>query len=136
MLTIGRLARNAGVKVETVRFYERKRLLPEPPRSRSGYRLYPPEAVARIRFIRRAQSLGFSLAEIGDLLSLRVDRGTTCADVKRKAELKTEEIDWKIRDLRKMRKALSQLASKCMGRGPSEECPILEYLELEDQTKR
>lgn len=80
--TIGRLATKAGVNLETVRFYERRGLLPKPPRSTSGYRLFPPEAAQRLRFIRRAQELGFSLKEIWELLSLRLSRNTTSAKIK------------------------------------------------------
>jgi len=83
-LTIGRLAREAGVNLETVRYYERRGLLPRPPRSESGYRLFPEDAAGRLRFIRRAQELGFSLAEIRELLSLRVSRTAKRTDVRRR----------------------------------------------------
>jgi MerR family mercuric resistance operon transcriptional regulator len=128
-LNTGELARRAGVNVETVRYYERRGLIPEPPRSESGYRRYPPATVARISFIRRAKELGFSLKEIIDLLALRVDPGTTCRDVKRKAEEKISSIDEKIEDLNKMRYALERLAASCSGSGPKSECPILEAME-------
>lgn len=84
-LTIGGLAKNGAVNVETIRYYERQGLLPEPPRSSSGYRVFSMESVARIRFIKRAQGLGFSLNEIKELLSLRVDPNSTTADVRRRA---------------------------------------------------
>jgi hypothetical protein len=84
-LTIGRLAKQVGVNLETVRYYERQSLLPRPPRSASGYRLFPTGAARRLRFIRRAQELGFSLKEIRELLSLRVSRGTTNADIRARA---------------------------------------------------
>src|SRR5713226_8911199 len=87
-LTIGHLAKQAGVNLETVRYYERRGLLLRPPRSASGYRLFPAEAARRLRFIRRAQELGFSLAEIGELLSLRVSRSTTSGDIRARAEAK------------------------------------------------
>jgi len=77
-MTIGKLAKRAGVGVETIRFYERKGLLPEPPRRYSGYREYPESAIDRVRFIRRAKELGFTLKEIGELLELRIRPGTTC----------------------------------------------------------
>lgn len=85
-LTIGRLAREAGVNLETVRYYERRGLLPHSPRSPSGYRLFPDGSTGRLRFIRRAQELGFSLAEIRELLALRVSRTAKGADVRRRAE--------------------------------------------------
>lgn len=96
-LTIGRLAKQAGVNLETVRYYERRGLLPRPPRSASGYRLFPAEAARRLRFIRRAQELGFSLKEIRELLSLRVSRTTTSAVIRTRAEAKVADIEAKIR---------------------------------------
>lgn len=128
-LTIGQLAKQAHVHVETIRYYERRGILPEPPRRESGYRQYPPEATERIRFVRRAQELGFSLKEIGDLLALRVDPETSSADIKRRAEAKIADIDARIRDLERMKAALMKLAAACRGRGPIGECPILETLE-------
>ncbi|MCZ7624583.1 MAG: heavy metal-responsive transcriptional regulator [Candidatus Methylomirabilota bacterium] len=127
-LTIGQLAKQAHVHIETIRYYERRRLIPEPPRRESGYRQYPLEAVERIRFIRRAQELGFSLKEIVELLSLRIDPETTSADIKRRAQAKIADIDAKVRDLEQMKTALMKLAAACRGRGPTSECPILETL--------
>jgi len=98
-MTIGQLAKQAEVKVETLRYYERCGLLPPPPRSPAGYRLYPAETVGRVRFIKRAQKLSFSLREIGELLSLRVSSGVTCAHIKAKAEEKVREIEARIADL-------------------------------------
>ena len=92
-LTIGHLAKQAGVNLETVRYYERRGLLPRPPRSASGYRLFPAEAARRLRFIRRAQELGFSLREISELLTLRVDPDTTCGEVKQRADDKIADIE-------------------------------------------
>ncbi|MBI2882493.1 MAG: MerR family transcriptional regulator [Candidatus Methylomirabilis oxyfera] len=129
-LTVGQLAKQAHVNLETIRYYERRGILPEPPRRESGYRQYPPEAVERIRFIRRAQELGFSLKEIQELLSLRVDPGTTSADIKKRAEAKLADIDTKLRDLNRMKTALTKLTVACRGRGPTSECPILDALEL------
>lgn len=128
-LTIGQVARRAGVGVETIRFYEREGLVDDPPRLASGYRQYPPETVARIRFVRRAKELGFTLKEIKELLSLRASPRSRCADVRQRAEAKIEDMQQKIRDLQKMKKALKQLAAACDGRGPVTECPILEALE-------
>ena len=128
-LTTGQLARRAGVGVETVRFYEREGLILEPPRRPSGYRDYPPETVTRIVFIRRAQELGFSLREIGELLELRVRPRRNCALVKRNADAKIVDIDSKISTLRKMRRALTHLTKACEERTPTTECPILTSLD-------
>ena len=131
-LTIGQLAKRSGIGLETVRFYERKGLIEEPPRTLSGYRQYPENVVARIRFIIRAKELGFSLKEISGLLSLRVSPNTTCADVRRQAELKIADVEEKIRSLEGIRIALVKLAASCTGRGPTNECPILEALDREE----
>lgn len=136
-LTIGQVAGLADVGVETVRFYERKGLIEEPPRRVSGYRQYPPEAVARIRFIRRAKDLGFSLREIKELLALRLDPQTTCGDVRDRAEEKLVDIRERIDVLERMRAALERLTAACSGNGSVGECPILEAMEepnMEDET--
>jgi MerR family mercuric resistance operon transcriptional regulator len=132
-LTIGRLARAVGVNLETVRFYERRGLLPKPPRSGSGYRLFPVEAKRHLRFIRRAQELGFSLGEIQELLSLRVAPAARSADVRRRAQAKITDIEAKIRSLQSMKKALRELTQTCSGCGPVRDCPILESLDAEDK---
>jgi MerR family mercuric resistance operon transcriptional regulator len=130
-LTIGQVARSAGVGVETVRFYERQGLLQEPARKESGYRQYPEDVVARLRFIKRAKELGFSLKEIKELLALRVDPATTCAEVKRRAEAKIADVEEKIQALQRIKKALVRLTAVCRGRGPTSECPILDALDGE-----
>src|SRR5438445_363682 len=127
-LTSGRLARLAKVNVETLRFYERQGLLPAPPRRASGYREFPPEAVARVRFIQRAQKLGFSLAEVQALLGLREVPGAQCRKVCRMAQQKVIEIDAKIRDLRAMRGSLTKLLRQCPGTLPVAQCRIIESL--------
>ena len=128
-LTIGHLAREAGINLETVRYYERRGLLPKPPRSTSGYRLFPAEAARRLRFIRRAQELGFSLREIQELLSLRMAPGKTSNDIRKRAEAKITDIQSKIKSLESMEKTLRRLAKTCAGCGPIAECPILESLD-------
>ena len=128
-LTIGKLAKKAHVNVETIRYYERRGLMPDPPRSESGYRHYSQDSVVRIQFILNAKELGFSLKEVSELLSLRVDRYNTCNDVKRMAEVKIANIEEKIRALQDMKNALMKLKAECIGRGPVVECPILEALE-------
>lgn len=130
-LRSGELAKRAGVNIETLRFYERKGLLPDPPRRGSGYREYPVESIRLIRFIKRAQELGFSLREIRELLALRVQPGVTCAEVREKAEQKVDEVRRKIADLKAIERALRKLTASCSGRGPATDCPILEHLDGE-----
>lgn len=125
-LTIGQVAEKAGVGVETVRFYQRKGLMEEPPRKGSRHRRYPPEAVARLRFIRGAQNLGFSLSEIEDLLALRLEPGADKGTVKASAEAKVTEIEEKLADLHRMRDTLLKLIGACQGMGPVDDCPILD----------
>jgi len=127
-LSIGEVARRAGVGVETVRFYEREGLLEEPPRRTSGYRQYPEEVVKRIGFIKRAKELGFSLKEITELLVLRVDAQTSCDEVKRRTEAKLAEVERKVVELQRMRQALLQVHSLCTGPGPTGRCPMLDAL--------
>lgn len=132
-LSIGRLAKQAGVGVETIRFYERKGLIAEPRRRPSSrYREYPPEAARRVRFIRHAKQLGFTLKEIKELLELRVDPGSTCGDVRSRANAKIEDIEARMESLARMKAALERLAEQCRGRGPTTECPILEELDREE----
>ena len=128
-LMIGQVARSAGVGVETVRFYERQGLIDEPARRASGYRQYDEAIIARLGFIRRAKELGFTLQEIKDLLSLRLDPAASRADVKRRADAKIADIDQRIRSLRRMRKALAKLNATCSGHGTTNDCPILEALD-------
>jgi Hg(II)-responsive transcriptional regulator len=128
-MTIGQVARRAGVGVETVRFYERQGLLEEPARRASGYRQYDEDAVTRLRFIRRAKELGFSLGEIAELLALRSDPGATREDVRRRARAKLGAIDAKIRDLQRIRQALLRLTESCQGEGPATDCSILGALD-------
>lgn len=131
-LTTGKVANQAGIGIETVRFYEREGLIAEPPRGESsGYRHYPEDTVARLRFIRKAKDLGFSLKEIRELLSLRAKRLGSCADVRSRALDKIEDVDQKIAVLRAMRKALTGLVEECSGKGPRSECPILNALDAE-----
>jgi MerR family transcriptional regulator, copper efflux regulator len=128
-MTIGEVAKAAGVGVETIRFYERKKLIPQPKRSTTGYRTYDQQIAQRVRFIRRAQELGFSLAEVRQLLELRLDPRRSCSEVKAEAEMKLETIDSKIAELRRMRKSLQALARSCSGEGPTSACPILDAID-------
>jgi len=127
MLTIGRVATRAEVGVDTIRFYERRGLLPEPRRTGSGYRLYPAETITRLQFIRRAKALGFSLNEIVTLLALQ-DTGGPKADVKAITRRKLEQIEDKISDLERMRDVLRELDRDCSGTGDVNGCPIIEAL--------
>jgi Hg(II)-responsive transcriptional regulator len=128
-LTIGKLAKQANVNRETVRYYERRRLLPRPSRSMSGYRVFADDAVRRLRFIRHAQELGFSLNEIRVLLALRVKSVDTCDRVRERAKAKIVDIEKKIKALQHMNEALTELVSACARRGRTKECPILDSLE-------
>jgi Hg(II)-responsive transcriptional regulator len=129
--TIGDLARQANVHVETLRYYERRGLLPKPNRTISNYRVYSYENLRRVKFIKQAQGLGFSLKEIKKLLALRATPRASCADVRTYAAHKIEDIDARIHSLARMRKALQNLLDECSGKGPATQCPILESLESE-----
>lgn len=125
-LTIGKLGAAAGVHVETIRFYERKGLIKQPKKT-DGFRKYSSDYIARIRFIKRSQELGFTLKEAKNLLDLRVRDKALCSDVLDKTEGKIHEIDEKIRDLKKMKKSLLRLADCCLERNiPIDDCPILD----------
>lgn len=128
-MTIGKLAKQCCVGVETIRFYEREGLIEEPPRRESGYRQYPEEIVRRVRFVKRAKALGFTLKEIKELLALRIVPEATCADVRRQAEAKIADIEERIVTLQRMKQALSRLTVACSGSGPASRCPILEAME-------
>lgn len=125
---IGELSRRAGVNVQTVRYYERRGLLAEPRRTLGGYRQYTDDALDRMRFIRRARDLGFTLSEIADLLVLRLDPRTPADAVKRRAHAKIADIDRRVRGLERMRHALVGLAGRCGASGPIEACPLLNAL--------
>lgn len=127
-LTIGKVADLADVGVETIRFYEREKLIDDPPRSAVGYRHYPPETVERVLFIRRAKELGFTLKEIKELLCLRVDPGKDCRSMKLRAQVKIANIEGKIAELKKMKNALVTLSSTCQADLAMSECPILDFL--------
>ncbi len=132
MMTIGKLAQKAGVRVDTIRFYEKIGLIETPMRTQSGYRMYSESDVRRIRFIRKAKELGFTLREIKELLELKMAPGTTCAHIRRRAQVKIEDIEVKIEALQKLKRALEKLIETCHGIGPVSDCPILDMLERED----
>ncbi|MFQ5442278.1 MAG: heavy metal-responsive transcriptional regulator [Thermodesulfobacteriota bacterium] len=130
-LTIGRLAATAGVNVQTVRYYERRGLLMPAGRKASGYRLYGADSVRRIKFIRRAKELGFTLDEIKGLLDLRVESPSSCAKVKKKASEKLEVVEERIKALKSVKRVLKGLVDSCEKRRSTEECPILKTIEKE-----
>jgi Hg(II)-responsive transcriptional regulator len=126
--TIGAVATRAGVGVETIRFYERQGLIKQPPARKKGFREYPDEAVDRIRFIRHAKDLGFTLAEVGELLSLRAHPRINCETVQERAKEKIVDVDARIRALRKIKKQLHKLAEACDAREATADCPILDAM--------
>lgn len=125
-LTISQLAQRAEVPIDTIRYYERNQLIAEPPRRPSGYRQYPEETVQRLRFIRRAKNLGFTLEEIAELLDLSSQRNV--AAVKRSAQQKLVDVEHKIAELSRIRDGLEKLVQTCPGHGRAEACPILSAL--------
>ncbi|HMO35890.1 MAG TPA: MerR family DNA-binding protein [Gemmatales bacterium] len=124
-LTTGALAKAAGLGIETVRYYERRGLLPAPARKPSGYRAYPEAAVRRLRFIKRSQELGFTLSEVKELLALWENPETDRAKVRAKALAKVSDIESRINDLTKVRAQLLELSANCKGKGTTKECPIM-----------
>jgi Hg(II)-responsive transcriptional regulator len=129
-MTIGKLAKEAGVGVETVRFYERKGLIKKPARRDGGFRTYLQEDVTRIRFIRRVQELGFTLREVKELIEIQSKRKMTGGQVQKKAEQKISEIREKISDLEKMEQSLQRLSQVCgSGEQAIKECRFLECFE-------
>ena len=127
-LTIGKVATQAGVAIDTIRYYEREGLLPAPARRPSGYRDYPADTVKRLRFIRRAKDLGFTLGEIADLLQLTERSQHDMAGMKQAAEAKLALVQAKITELQRMRKALQQMVTACPGHGEMAACPIVNAL--------
>src|SRR5262249_51755411 len=132
--TIGELAKQAKVHVETLRYYERRGLIPMPRRTVSNYRVYSSENLRQVKFIKQAQGLGFSLKEIKKLLALRATPRARCADVRTYAAHKIESIDEKIRSLARMRKTLEKLIAECSADGPVTQCPILESLDSQSSS--
>ena len=135
--TVGQLAKRTDINIETVRYYERRGLLPEPMRSESSYRQYTENDVARIMFIKRSKELGFTLKEISELLSLKLDTDTTCRDVKEFSSKKIADVEEKIRDLQRIKKKLEELLIKCSREDTStSECSILEALEKKSKINK
>jgi MerR family mercuric resistance operon transcriptional regulator len=128
-LTSQTVAEAAGVNQQTVRYYERRGLIPPPPRTGSGYRMFPEDTPRRIRFIKQAQALGFTLREIKQLLDLRLRPGARCDDVRRRARAKVKEVRKKIETLGEIEAALVRLTDRCRGRGPVKACQIFDAMD-------
>lgn len=131
---VGEVARKAGINKETLRYYEKRKLITKPDRRRSGYRIFTQHHIDQVKFIKRAQELGFTLSEIKELLELRTDENTTCSEVKSEAEEKYRDVVEKIEDLQRIKATLIELIDSCSGSGPKGECPILDALEGESET--
>lgn len=127
-MNIGQLARQAGVPIDTVRYYERQRLIPEPARSASGYRQYAHDDVTRLNFIRRAKTLGFTLEEIGELMAISSTSSNDMNEMRQKASKKLEVVEERLAELARMRDALRGLVDACPGHGPLATCPIMAAL--------
>ena len=134
--TIGQTAKESGVNVQTVRFYERRNLIAPLSRRESGYRIFGPETVSRIRFIKNAQALGFTLKEIEQLLRLRVTKTSRCGDVKKKAEVKLRDVKAKIASLKALEKVLADLIKACQMKATTDHCPILNSLGIQRGNER
>lgn len=130
----GEVARRSGVNKETVRYYEKRGLIPEPDRRRSGYRIFTKRHIDQIRFVKRAQELGFTLSEIKELLELRMDGDSTCSEIKEEAQEKYRDVVQKLEDLQRIKSTLIDLIDSCSGSGPKGDCPILSALEGENET--
>ena len=128
-LTIGKVAKGAGIGIETVRFYEKEGLLEPPERTTSNYRIYSNQVITRLHFIKRAKTLGFTLKEIKELLSLRHNHSASKSAVKVQVEAKIDVIRLKIRDLENMLSTLETLDECCDGKGSADDCPILNALD-------
>lgn len=135
-LRTGEVAAQAGVNVQTLRYYERRGLLRQPERRASGYREYLPDAVQLVRFIKRAQELGFTLTEIEDLLLLRDNQKASCREVRAAAQAKIKDIDQKLQALRSMKRALRVLVNSCTSEASARYCPILEALDNRERQEQ
>lgn len=131
---IGEVARQAGVNKETVRYYEKRGLIPSPSRRESDYRIFTQRHIDQIRFIKRAKELGFTLSEIKELLELRMHEDTTCSQIREEAEKKYRDVELKIEDLLRIKETLLDLIDSCEKEGPNGECPILDALEGKNKT--
>ncbi len=132
-LSIGQLAKISQVNIETVRYYERRGLIPKAPRRTSGYREFSEKDVDRIRFIKHAKALGFTLKEVAELLALKVEPEATCGDITQRIDVKLADVEAKINILQRMELTLRKLKKACRKpSAPSKDCPILESLDAEE----
>ena len=127
-MKIGEVAKRSGVGIETIRYYEREGLLATPERRPSGYRQYDEVVLARLQFVRRTKDLGFTLAEIKELLGLWFDASTRCVHVRQRATQKVADIEAKILTLRRMKRSLNEIIKQCESKGSVEACPLWEGL--------
>ncbi|PIP76478.1 MAG: transcriptional regulator [Ignavibacteria bacterium CG22_combo_CG10-13_8_21_14_all_37_15] len=128
---VGQIAKEVGINVETIRYYEKLKLLPKPKRRESRYRIYDETDLKRLSFIKRAKELGFTLKEIKELFGLKIDSDARCGDVKHLTEHKLKDVDNRISDLKKIRHVLVKLITQCVNEEvSSDECPILESIEI------
>ena len=128
-LTIGKFAKAGGVNIQTIRYYERRKLLRPKARRSSGYRLYDAESLNRLHFIKNAQALGFTLREVGELLNLRGNSIAQCRDVQRKAQAKLVQAKARLKEIRALTHTLQGLLQTCKAGKPTDRCPILKTLE-------
>jgi DNA-binding transcriptional MerR regulator len=135
-LTIGKLAKAGGVNIQTIRYYERRKLLRPKAKRPSGYRLYDAESLSRLHFIKNAQALGFTLHEVDELLNLRVNSAACCGDVQRRAEVKLVQVKAKLEELQALTHALQVMIETCKGGQPADRCQILKSLESAPPTQR
>lgn len=133
-LSIGKVAQQTEMSIDTIRYYERAGLIPAPARRESGYRDYAPEVVKRLRFIRRAKDLGFTLSEIGELLALSSHADDDMGAMKDAAQAKLTVVEQKLRELQQIRKGLTALIAACPGHGARSECPIVNALNQESSS--
>jgi DNA-binding transcriptional MerR regulator len=124
-MKIGEVAKLSGTGIETIRFYEREGLLLEPERRPSGYRQYDESTVARLEYIRRAKELGFTLAEIRELLELSFVSQTCCDHIRQRADAKIADIESKIRSLQQMKRSLGKILEHCRTRNSTDNCPLV-----------
>ncbi|HID83208.1 MAG TPA: MerR family transcriptional regulator [Chromatiales bacterium] len=130
--TIGELAGQTGCKVETVHYYEKTGLMPEPPRTEGGHRIYTLSHLKRLNFIRRSRELGFSIAQIKDLLKFIDEPDHYCGEVKAMAMVQAREVQKKIDDLKRLQTGLNKMVSQCKGKNMSiDDCPIIDALYVE-----
>lgn len=128
-MTIGKVAEMAKTSIDTIRFYEKSGLVPPPPRKASGYRMYGPDTVFRLKFIHNAKELGFTLKEIREILQLKKTSGDPCEPVQKLAEDKVRTVKEKVRRLRRIQRALEHLIAVCKNPDHDFDCPILDFLE-------